>query len=471
MIEKLLSECTDYDYKEQLEIKKPRSWLKSVSAFANGCGGSLFFGINNEGDVVGINDVQYTISKITELIKTRIEPIPIFRIIPYEDNNLYFIQLIVSKGQFTPYYYHADGNRIAYVRSGDESIESPLYILNELILKGIGQTYDSILTTELKRDYSFSYLQSKYYNRLNNRLLDEDFTSFELSDGEFLTRAGILFADINKVRQSRIFLTRWNGVDKLNNNTVINDNEINGSVLIQLDRAMEFFKANTNMKWHKEKGETIYEPDYDEETIKEAIVNAIVHRDYNVVGAEIVVNIYDDRIEITSPGGMYLGKNIPNVVDSVIESKRRNPIIADLFHRLKLMNRRGSGLANITNRTNELFKDNNNHVFFESNDEFFIVKIQNANYRKNNKPKNKAIVNSLTKNEAKIIDIMRKNPTITVNEIARKLNISHSTVIRTTNKLTNSGLIARIGTNRGGSWKVNEQFPEHIQLANVFKKT
>ena len=195
---------------------------------------------------------------------------------------------------------------------------------------------------------------------------------------------------------------------------------------------------------------------YDEEAIKEAIVNAIVHRDYNVMGAEIVINIYDDRIEITSPGGMYSGKSIPNVVDSVIESKRRNPIIADLFHRLKLMNRRGSGLANITNKTNELFKDNGNHVFFESNDEFFIVKVQNANYGAKVETKNDTIIDTLSKNETMIVKIMHDNPNITINEMSKELKLSRSTIIRATNKLTKEGIILRIGSNKNGYWKVKD---------------
>ena len=458
---RLLDECTDYDFKEMLEEKKPKSWLKSVSAFANGIGGSLFFGIADENNIVGIKNAKDDISKISDFIKTRIEPVPIFRAISHDIGGKIVVEVQISKGQFTPYYYSADGNKIAYIRSGNQTIPAPSYILNELILKGLGQTYDAILTNENKDDYSFTYLTSKYLSRTKLRFEREDFESFELSSNGFLTRAGILFADENHVRQSRIFCTRWNGVNKVSEETVLADLEISGSLLVQLDRALNFFEDNTRVPWRKENGDTIYKYGYDYEAIKEALVNAIVHRDYNVVGSEVVLNIYNDRIEITSPGGMYSGKIIPNVVESVMESKRRNPVVADLFHRMKLMNRRGSGLANITNRTNALFNDNLNHVRYRSDEEFFVVTIENALFgfdgdtEKNSKRDVAAETDSgLTKGDRNVLETIRKNKNITVLQIADLTNLSKSTVLRAIKKLTEFNIIKRAGDNRKGFWQI-----------------
>ena len=453
-----ISECTDYDFKLTLEERKPKSWLKSVSAFANGNGGTLFYGIDDNSNPVGVNDSKTMIGKISEFIKQKIDPVPVFKVEPFKYNDITLIRVDVLPGNFTPYYYKSDGAMTAFIRSGDQSIQAPSYILNELILKGTGQTYDSILTNELKENYSFNYLFSKFYNILNSEMHDEDLISFGLCDDRRLTRAGLLFADSNKLRQSRIFCTRWNGVDKVNEDTALSDLEVNGSILSQLDRAMDFFKANTGNKWKKNKGDTVYSPDYDEEAIKEALVNAIIHRDYNVIGAEVVLNIYDDRIEITSPGGMLSGEKIPNIVDYVTKSKRRNPVIADLFHRLKLMNRRGSGLANITNKTNGLFKDGMNHVFFESDNEFFVVRIENANYKSafvtNAQVQVIDTTANLTPNEIKVVNLIKANPSITTNEMAAKMKVSRSTLLRTTKELTKKGALVRSGSNREGYWKI-----------------
>ncbi len=444
---KLLEECTDYDFKEELEERKPRSWLKSVSAFANGVGGSLFFGIKDENVVVGIQKPKDVITKITDLIKTRIEPNPIFRLIPHGIENCIVIELQIARGQFTPYYYSSDGNKIAYIRSGNQSVPAPSYLLNELILKGLGQTYDAILTNEKKEDYSFTYLMSKYLSKAKLRFEPEDFDSFGLAERGLLTRAGVLFADENRVRQSRIFCTRWNGTNKISEETVLSDSEISGSLLIQLDRAFAFFEDNTQTSWRKEKGETIYEREYDPEAIKEALVNAIIHRDYNVVGAEVVLNIYNDRIEITSPGGMYSGKMVPNVVESVMESKRRNPVIADLFHRMHLMNRRGSGLANITNRTNALFHDGKNHVTFQSDDEFFMVRIENARFIDESGQEN------IPSKDRAVFDVIKSNPKATLEQIGAACQLSRSTVLRVTKSLKENGYIKRMGDNRSGYWE------------------
>ena len=91
MLYKLISECSDYDFKEKLESNKPKSWLKSVSAFSNGLGGCLFFGVTNDKELVGIDNPQYVCDKISELINAKISPIPTFILEPYNENGLVFI--------------------------------------------------------------------------------------------------------------------------------------------------------------------------------------------------------------------------------------------------------------------------------------------------------------------------------------------------------------------------------------------
>ncbi len=137
---KLIAECSDYDFKEELEIKKSKSWFKTVSAFANGIGGIIFFGVYNNKQLVNINNPQYICDKISELINSKIDPVPIYIIEPYKEkvNGTEFVYIVlkVESGITTPYYYSSDGNKEAYIRSGNQSIKVPRYILEELILKG-----------------------------------------------------------------------------------------------------------------------------------------------------------------------------------------------------------------------------------------------------------------------------------------------------------------------------------------------
>lgn len=197
MLEQLIAEATECDFKQQLEAKKPKSWLKSVSAFANGIGGALFFGVKDDREVCGLDDVQGDAEKISRLIKERISPVPDFLLSPQiTETGKTVLVLEIKTGVNTPYYYSADGIRQAFIRLGNESVPVPEHILNELILKGSNRTYDSIATEHRKSDYSFTLLEATYLERAGMHMSLSDYKSFGLvtKDG-ILTRAGALLAD------------------------------------------------------------------------------------------------------------------------------------------------------------------------------------------------------------------------------------------------------------------------------------
>ena len=122
-------------------------------------------------------------------------------------------------------------------------------------------------------------------------------------------------------------------------------------------------------------------PDYDLEAVREALVNALIHRDYTRVGSEVSIDIYLDRLEITSPGGMLSGETLKIKNHSAIPSERRNPYLADIFARMKFMERRGSGLNKIIDKTNDLFGNKDSHVEYISLTNYFKVIIFNSNYK------------------------------------------------------------------------------------------
>ena len=108
MIEQLIAEATECDFKVALEIKKPKSWLKSVSAFSNGIGGTLFFGVSDDRKPIGLSDVQKDAEAISRLIKERITPLPQFILKPLQEDGKNLLALEVSPGRSTPYYYKAE---------------------------------------------------------------------------------------------------------------------------------------------------------------------------------------------------------------------------------------------------------------------------------------------------------------------------------------------------------------------------
>lgn len=105
MIDRWIAEATECDFKVALEVKKPKSWLKSVSAFANGIGDTLFFGIDNDRSIVGLEDAQTDAETISRLIKERITPFPDFILTPERENGKDLLVLTISSGRSTPYYY------------------------------------------------------------------------------------------------------------------------------------------------------------------------------------------------------------------------------------------------------------------------------------------------------------------------------------------------------------------------------
>ncbi len=350
MVDKWIAEATECDFKVALEVKKPKSWLKSVSAFANGIGGTLFFGIDNNRTVSGLADIQTDAEIISRLIRERIMPYPNFILTPERESGKDILVLTVSTGHATPYYYKADGVMEAYIRIGNESVIAPSYVLNQLILKGMNRTYDALISEYDFKDYAFSKLRERYKVWTGNSMEDKLFDSFDIRDNHGkLTNAGVLLADDSPVKHSRLFCTRWNGLDKSGGIVdALDSGEFSGSLIILLSEGASFVKRNMKTRWKKTANSRIEMPDYCERSIFESLVNALIHRDYLISGSEVHIDIYNDRLTVYSPGGMADGTLIQERDISNISSTRRNPALADIFARLGYMERQGSGFKKIT---------------------------------------------------------------------------------------------------------------------------
>lgn len=383
MIERLIAESTDCDFKVMLEIKKPKSWLKSVSAFANGIGGVLFFGVGDDREIVGLEDVQTDAEYISRLIRERITPLPQFVLTPEEEQGKNLLILSVAAGRSTPYYYKADGIMEAYIRIGNDTVAAPDYVVNELILKGTNRSFDALISDSHKAEYSFTLLEATYRERVGIPFSVADYVSFGLANrAGNLTNAGRLLTDQHIVFNSRIFCTRWNGLEKGSVfDDALDNKEYEGNLIYLFQSGCDFVYNNSKVRFSKAVRFRVDKPDYAERAVMEAIVNALIHRDYYVSGSEIHIDMYDDRMEIQSPGGMYQGRPIQECDIESIGSVRRNPIIADLFHRMKYMERRGSGLKKIISETEKLpgYTQEWKPEFYSTSTDFRVV-IKNMNY-------------------------------------------------------------------------------------------
>ena len=454
-LEKLISECTAYDFKLMLEEKKPKSWLKSVSAFANGLGGSLFFGIDNDGIVKGLDDVQYVCESISCKIRDYMDPLPDVEMIPQEINGHEILQLKVCAGSYTPYYYVGDGQRVAFIRIGDESLPATAEQMVRLVLKGSNKTYDSLHTDYKAEDYAFTILANTFKTRTSQEWNKKYLLSFGLvTNSGNLTNAGALFADDCPMWQSRLYCTRWDGKAK---GDAINDAEFTGNVLMLLREAMNFVKSNTKKGWEKLPNGRKNKPEYAERAVLEAMVNHFIHRDYTVMGGEVHLDIYEDRLTITSPGGMYNGMLIQDLDIADVSSERRNPILANVMAQLDYMEKRGSGLTRICNETQALdgYKDELKPVFKSTPTQFQTIIFASSDNQNVGDFVGDMSETKLTERQQKILNLIKESPTISAKQMSETLSVTTRTIERDLSMMKKNGVLKREGKDNDGVWIIN----------------
>ncbi|WFQ90859.1 divergent AAA domain protein [Mycoplasma feriruminatoris] len=377
-------ETTTVEYKVTFDKKNPDNLLHTVSAFANTKGGRIFIGINDNNQIVGLENPQVILEDVSEAIKTKIDPNPEFYCEIEEHNGLKFIVLTVMKGEETPYRYLTKKADVAYIRSGNQSIKANTNQLRNLIFKGTRQSFDTLKTKINWKQASFKSLNQKLNEIGQQAKTVNQLISLDLVKDDFLTNAGALLADNKFIKSSKIHATRWNGNDKLNSEILtLNTKEFEGSLIDIFQKTEKFISDYNSVMWKKADQKRIDYPNYPFLAIREALVNALIHRDYSIDGSQIDVDIYDNRIEIISPGGMFDGTNIQETPTWSVVSRRRNEAIANIFWRINYMEKRGSGIGKII----DLYASQPNYSndlkpVFMSNDQLFKVILWNLNYKK-----------------------------------------------------------------------------------------
>lgn len=451
----LISECTAYDFKIMLEEKRPKSWLKSVSAFANGLGGSLFIGVDNDGIVKGLDDIQRVCETISNKIRDYMDPLPEVEMIPHKtDEGMNVLQLKVNAGNYTPYYYVGDGQRVAFVRIGDESVPATAEHMVRLVLKGSNKTYDSLITDYRKDDNSFIILANEFKKRTEQDWNTKYLLSFGLVTSKgYLTNAGALFSDDCPLWQSRLYCTRWDGKDK---SDAINDAEFTGNIIMLLRESMNFVKSNTRRGWEKLPDGRKNKPEYAERAVLETMVNHFIHRDYTVMGSEVHLDIYNDRLTVTSPGGMYNGMLIQDLDIKDVSSERRNPILANVMAQLDYMEKRGSGLTRICNETKALegYRDELKPKFKSTPTQFQTIIFASSDTPNVGEYDGDMSETKLTERQQKILNLIKESPTITGKQMSGILSVSQRTIERDLSVLQKLDVLKREGKDNDGVWIV-----------------
>ena len=453
---RLIAECTSYDFKEMLERKKVKSWLKSVSAFANTDGGSLFYGVNDEGEIVGLENPQADADFISEMIKARLDPVPEVQLIPIEHEGRSLLEVKVKAGVLTPYYYYQDGTRTAYVRVGNESVECNSQQLLSLVLKGTHMTWDSLPTQVDANKHSFIILANTFREQTHQEWNDKYLESFGLvtSDGK-LTNAGLLFVDNCTVFQSRIFCTRWTGLYK---DDAISSVEHRANLVLLLKYGMDFIKNYTMSGWVKMPNYRLNLPDYSDRAIFEGLVNHLIHRDYTVMGGEVHIDIYDmfTQLDYMEKRGSGLRKmrelteKLPNFLPG--KEPRYKTEASSFFTTFYNLNWGENGrisVEEVADRVNSTLKKypvngGGSEKKYPVNNESTLKKYPVKNEL--NRP--------VGRTAQRIIDMVISNPMITREKMAVELGISLDGVKKQIKNLRERGILVHEGSDKAGYWRI-----------------
>lgn len=436
---------------ERLEFKQEFTdeIRKTVVAFANTSGGQIHIGVEDDGKVVGLRDANEDILKVTNLLRDTIKPDVSFltkvEINDIDDKSI--IIITVSEGLSKPYYLSAKGIRPegVYIRKGSSTFTASESMILSMIKESSGDNFEE--TISMIQDLNFNGMEA-YFKRKGIEIGHTQKRTLGLvSENDMRTQLGLLMSDqcVHTIK-----CAVFEGSQK----TVFKDRkEISGSLLDQLEQAFNYIDRFNRTRSEYKGLERIDLRDYPTEAIREALLNALVHRDYGY-RASTLISIFDDRIEFISVGGLLRGFSLSDVLLGV--SVLRNPKLANIFYRLHLIEAYGTGLMKIRNT----YQDARVKPVIETSDHAFKVTLPNINLRYE-------IDSDLSKLELrednydrsnlyehKVIQMFKMSSTLTRKEIQATLGISQASTINLIRNMLTKAILIKQGDGRNSKYKL-----------------
>ena len=416
-----MRETATLEFKQQLS----KSYLKTVSAYANYGTGKIIFGIADDGTPVGLADPQDTCLRIEHAINDSIDPVPRFELSIEGDTRT--VTLTVHEGPDKPYL--SSGR--AYRRTDTSTVEVSRLEYGRLVLTGEHVSFDALVAKE--QNLAFGHLEKELASKLGLKPLDQNsLISLELMapSGEYCNAAALL-ADSNHF--PGIDIARFGGSINIIHSRHTFERT---SVLEQMQRTLEVF--DTYYAYEEIVGfERITKTLVPREAFREAIANALVHRCWDV-RANIKVGMFADRIEITSPGGLPAG-----ITEELYlaggPSVARNPILANVFFRLGHIERFGTGIPRIVDE----YAHETVSPSFALRDSSITVMLPVT------------VLENVTLDEEAILAVLAKGSALTRSQISEKTQLSKSKAIRTLNALVEKGLVTKVGEGRSVRYERN----------------
>lgn len=362
-----------YEESPILELKEQinTDFKKEIIAFANTDGGEIYVGVARDGSITGVENAEAEMEKIGNMIRDGIKPdltayTSIERI---EEAGKALIRVSISRGLKRPYHLTDKGLKPAgvFVRHGVSSVPAADEAIRQMLKESDGTAFDK--ARSINQELTFSYAEKIFQERLVAFDEAHKRTLGLLDVDGYYTNAALLLSDqCGHIIRCAVY--EGTGKSKFKTRK-----EFSGSILKQLDDTFSFLSLNNNLRSTFDGLRRIDYADYPEEALREALLNAVVHRDYDYSGS-IIINIYDDRMEFISLGGLVKGLTLEDIRGGV--SQPRNTVIANVFYRLELIESYGTGIQ----RMLESYAGNGFEPEFAPAPASFVVMLPNRNTEK-----------------------------------------------------------------------------------------
>lgn len=414
----------------------------AVIAFANTEGGKLYIGINDDGSVCGVSDVDQSMLKLTNMIRDVVRPdLTMFTDCTVEQmDGKKVIVLTVQRGTARPYYIHSKGVRPegVYVRQGASSVPASETAILNMIKETSGDCYED--ARSLNQQLTFEKATSYFYKK------GVDFGEAQKRTLNLIGKDGT-YSNLGMLLSDQCASTIKMAVFEGSKKSVFRDRrELSGSLLQQLEDAYSYMDQFNHTRAEFEGLDRMDKRDYPTDALREALLNAIVHRDYSISGATLI-SIFDDRIEIVTIGGLVRGISYDDIMLGV--SALRNQHLANVFYRLQLIEAYGTGIMKI----NECYMDQPVKPMIEVSNNAFKITLPNLNHQEQLRETAHSFADVEDDRMNVVLALFDQKESIVRKDVDEALGISQSTASILLRKMVEHRLLKKVGSGRNLHYK------------------
>lgn len=413
----------------------------TVVAFANCEGGTVYIGVNDDGSVRGVGDADDTMLRVTNAIRDAVRPDVTMFVECRNDvmDGKSVVCVTVQRGTARPYYLHGKGIRPegVYVRQGASTVPATDAAILNMIKETSGDSYEAARSQnqQLTFDKASEFFEKRRveFGKVQMRTLRL------IGEDDTYTNLAFLLSD---QCTHMLKLAVFEGSKKI----IFKDRrELSGSLLKQLEEAFEYIDRYNRTRAEFSGLDRVDMRDYPTEAVREALLNAIVHRDYSFSGSTLI-SIFEDRMEFVTIGGLVKGITLEDVKLGV--SVLRNQHLANIFYRLRLIEAYGTGILKI----NEAYEDGDVKPLIETTGNAFKITLPNTNYHSEGQNSRNEVktggATSASKKEKRInavVKLCRSQGSFVRTDVEAVLGISQSTAILLLRELVDDGVLVKKG--------------------------